>query len=142
MLGIRRYAPPMALRPGVLLCDAVGVEQARADCAAADATVFELITTGTNDRDAFFDAVRSTFPLDPPLQSSRSWDALADSLWEGLSNLDDRAIAVFWSGAGDFAAAAPVDYEIAVSVFENITRTLADPDATVGRPRQVSVFIC
>ena len=132
----------MPLRPGVRAADAGGVELARADCVAAKATVFDLTTTGANDRDAFFDAVRTTLPLDPPLQSSRSWDALADSLWEGLSNLDDRPIAVFWSGSGDFAAANPGDYEMAVAVFEDITRTLADPDATVGHPRQVTVFLC
>jgi hypothetical protein len=33
-------------------------------------------------REAFFDTVRSALPMDPPLVSCRSWDALSDSLWE------------------------------------------------------------
>ncbi len=38
-------------------------------------------------------------PLESELQTNRSWDALADSLWEGLRTLPARQVAIVWEGA-------------------------------------------
>lgn len=35
-------------------------------------------------KDDFFEAVRAVLPLDPPLVLNKVWDALSDSIWEGL----------------------------------------------------------
>ena len=43
---------------------------------------------------SFFNAVRRTLPLDPPLHSNRVWDALSDSFWSGLDELDDERIVI------------------------------------------------
>ena len=53
--------------------------------AAGPKVVIELSTAGGSGRKAFFDAVRSAAPLDPPVTSELSWDALEDSLWEACS---------------------------------------------------------
>jgi hypothetical protein len=131
----------MALRPGVIFLGAGEVDEVRAESVAVGATVFELDTVGRRDREDLFDAFRSTFPLDPPIQSARSWDALSDSLWEGLYQLDSDLVCIFWSDAAGFADASPVEYQTAIAVFEHVTESLGESRFTVDRPKTVAVFI-
>lgn len=103
--------------------------------------VIELSTAGGSGRKAFFDAVRSTVPLDPPVMSERSWDALEDSLWEGLFQLPDRRILISWLDASDYATESFEDYEAAMSVLASVADLLADEQATTGRPKDVDVYV-
>lgn len=36
------------------------------------------------DRKALFRCLSASLPMDPPIQSDRSWDALSDSIWGGV----------------------------------------------------------
>lgn len=47
-------------------------------------------------KDDFFNGIRKILPLDPPLSSNRSWDALNDSLWSGLNSLSENKILIIW----------------------------------------------
>ena len=105
------------------------------------ATTYVLSVPEPADRAAFFDAVRNTFPLDPPLIGSRSWDALSDSLWEGLRTLDATQVVIVWRDAEIMSKTHPSDYQIAVAVLEDITATLADTNATAGSTTIVTVYI-
>jgi barstar (barnase inhibitor) len=96
---------------------------------------------GSDRPAAFFDAIRHTLPLDPPLVGSRSWDALSDSLWSGLHEVSDNSIAIFWTGSSDFKDATSSDYSIALEILKDITGSLTDQSITNGRPKQVSVYI-
>ena len=105
------------------------------------ATTYVLSVPEPADRAAFFDAVRNTFPLDPPLIGSRSWDALSDSLWEGLRTLDATQVVIVWRDAEIMSKTHPSDYQIAVAVLEDITATLAETNATAGSTTIVTVSI-
>ncbi|WP_428957356.1 hypothetical protein [Streptomyces sp. cg35] len=52
-----------------------------------DGPTLVVSTEGRMDREAFLGAVRESLPLEPPLESSLSWDALSDSLRAGLHTL-------------------------------------------------------
>jgi len=77
----------MKLKPGVYEVSPSEAERLRAEATAVGATVYLLSGDEIVDRDSFFDAVRATSPLDPPLAGYyNSWDALSDSIWGGLEN--------------------------------------------------------
>lgn len=88
--------------------------------------VFTLPGEGVVDRASFFDAVRNVFPLDPPLAGSQSWDALSDSLWEGLHRHQCQRIAILWPNASDMASKASAEFEVALAVLEDIASTVGD----------------
>jgi hypothetical protein len=73
-------------------------------------------------RDSFFDAIRAQFPLDPPLTTNRSWDALSDSLFEGLSQLADNRIAIIWPRL----PAETDDMTIALSILDDVRHLLSN----------------
>jgi barstar (barnase inhibitor) len=108
--------------------------------AAADIVV-ELRTGFGGSRKAFFDAVRAAVQLDPPVQSERSWDALADSTWEGIFNLPARRILILWRDAAMFRAQAPEEFDLAAAVLADTATGLADPATTRGEPKDVRVLI-
>src|SRR5208282_6398864 len=74
----------MEFKIGLTRTGALDAEATRRQAEQSGYTTFMLPEKGIVDRVSFFEAVRTTLPLDPPLVGSRSWDALSDSLWEGL----------------------------------------------------------
>jgi hypothetical protein len=49
------------------------------------------------DESSFFTIVEDALPLDPPLNGMVNWDAFADSLWEGVLNLNQKQVAIIWT---------------------------------------------
>ncbi|WP_435187758.1 barstar family protein [Streptomyces sp. bgisy126] len=120
---------------------AASVPELLAEAARRDVPVFTLSTGGRTDKEAFFRAVRETLPLDPPLSVTRHvWDALADSLWNGLHGLGAPRAVVVWPDAGPVAEAHG-DYAIALDVLRDLPPTLADPRCTAGRRTELSVYV-
>lgn len=103
--------------------------------------VYSITTAGGSGRAAFFNAVRAALPLDPPVLSSRSLDALSDSLWGGIYSTDDQKIAIIWEDSSRFFEDTPEDFEGACSVLTEVTEALADRTFTAGQPKQVRVFV-
>lgn len=131
----------MEINPGLQRTGALDVEATRLRAEQAGFTVFVLPTTGIVDRASFFDAVRATFPLDPPLTGSHSWDALSDSLWEGLYTQPARRIAIVWQGTRAMANSATSDFETALDVLADVGSLLADPHATDGTPKELAILV-
>jgi hypothetical protein len=131
----------MSLQSGLVTIDPTAVEGVIEEATASGATTYVLSVSEPADRAAFFDAVRNTFPLDPPLIGSRSWDALSDSLWEGLRTLNAPRVVIVWRDAHIMGELHPDDYKIAVAVLEDLTATLSDVKATVRSPRTVNIYI-
>jgi Barstar (barnase inhibitor) len=100
-----------------------------------------LLPSGIKDRRAFFEGIRKSLPLDPPIVSNYSWDALADSLWGGLDSVDASGIAIIWPGSAEMAEAQPEDFEIAKSILLDLTESMADAEAAVGSVKQVLVVL-
>jgi hypothetical protein len=119
----------------------IDIEETRRAADRAGFTVFVFPTTGIVDRASFFAAVRATFPLDPPLRGSYSWDALSDSLWEGLFNHDSHRFAIVWQGTTAFSAAVTSDFETALGVLSDVATLLGDPIATGGRTKLVAILV-
>lgn len=90
--------------------------------------------------DDFFEGIRRTLPLDPPLHSNRSWDALADSLWAGLHSLEESRIVMVWPDAVGMEVHSPKDFAIAEDILSALPSSLADTKLTVGAPKQLLVL--
>ncbi|MFF4020345.1 barstar family protein [Streptomyces sp. NPDC001843] len=103
--------------------------------------MYTITTAGGSGRAAFFNAVRAALPLDPPVVSSRSLDALSDSLWGGISSTDDEKIAIIWEDSSRFFRDSPEEFEDACSVLAEVAESLADRTFTAGQPKQVRVFV-
>ncbi|MFI5525200.1 barstar family protein [Streptomyces platensis] len=103
--------------------------------------VFTLSTGGRTDEEAFFEAVRETLPLDPPLGTFRRvWDALSDSVWGGLHALETPRVVIVWPDARPVADAHG-DFWIALDILRDLVATLAEARYNGGRPTQVSVCV-
>ena len=100
-----------------------------------------MLQDGLDTKRGFFAAIASTMPLDPPLGGGLKWDALSDSLWEGVSKLPDPRIAIVWPDALTLADADPQTFETALGVLADVCRSLADREATLGAVKEVSVIV-
>ncbi len=131
----------MALVPGVHEVSEADLASAARVASTVGAAIFSLSTTGAATKADFFDAVRASLPLNPPVVSSRSWEALSDSLWEGLYEAGAALIVITWTGAADLRSASPADYDIAIEVLRDVVSSLGNEKSTVGKPKQVCVYV-
>lgn len=129
----------MEIKKGLHRTGALNVEATRLGAEQAGFTVF-VLPTGIVDRTSFFDAVRATFPLDPPLVGSRSWEALSDSLWEGLYTHPARRIAIVWQGTRSMASSTAPDFDMALHVLSDVANLLADLQATRGTTKELAIL--
>ncbi|WP_330459555.1 barstar family protein [Streptomyces sp. NBC_00820] len=120
-----------------------GIREVLDEASRRGFALYVLDTDGRADRESFFHAVRETLPLDPPLTSSRSWDALADSLWEGLrtETSGSSRVVVVWRDVVTPDGAAEEDFRTALEVLGDVAGSLADPGITGGAPKHVPVRV-
>ncbi|RQT89266.1 hypothetical protein DF041_26475 [Burkholderia cepacia] len=126
-------------KPGVYVIDAIEAKGIAEECRRSGWLVI-VLSEKMASKNQFFDAVRDNCPLDPPLQSNRSWDALADSLWSGLDEVDNERIVIFWPDSDRMVAAEPDAYAIATNIFEDLCASLADSNVTASRAKILLVF--
>lgn len=131
----------MGLQPGVHAVEVTAFGAVRDEAARCGAAVYVLGASLAATRDGFFAAVRAVIPMDPPLASAYSWDALSDSMFGGLYLLPEDEIVILWPESSAFSAAEPREYEIAVAVLADVAQTLSDHDLTVGNPKRLCVYI-
>ena len=93
-------------------------------------------------KDEFFDGVRQTLPLDPPLISNKSWDALDDSLWSGLESIPERNILIIWPSADKMKEHESNIFNIVSTIFEALPNSLSkSKDQGGGEKKLVIVGI-
>ena len=92
------------------------------------------------DRRSFLHAVSSSLPLDPPLVLHNSWDAMEDSLWQGLLDAAPEKIAILWKRSGELQRRSSRDFETAVSVFISVAESLGNESVTGGPTKRVIVL--
>lgn len=85
------------------------------------------------DRSSFFQAMRDTMPLDPPILSDYVWDALSDSLSQAVTDLGASHVLLVWPNAVVMEQRDPSEYAIAVEMLDDIAATVADPQYAGGR---------
>ncbi|WP_083266162.1 barstar family protein [Burkholderia lata] len=125
-------------RPGLYVTDSAEAERIAEKC-RRDNWLIIFLPAGVASKEQFFDAIRSTCPLDPPLSSSRNWDALADSLLMGLDEMEQERVAIFWPDSDRLKTVEPEAFAIATDILVDLCVTLADPDVTVSRPTTLVV---
>ena len=128
-------------RKGVRAIDRQEVGRAIDAARSGGLPVFVLEMDERVGREAFFDAVKAVLPHDPPLTSSRSWDALSDSVWEGVRNLEARRIVIIWPDATRFRDDASADYLVSMEVLADLVDSLGDSVATTGMPKEVCIIV-
>ncbi|MEU2513125.1 barstar family protein [Streptomyces syringium] len=132
----------MEFRSGLTVITPAEVSSILVEGARQEIPVFVLATEGRVDRESFFRAVRETLPLDPPLVSSRSWDALSDSLWEGVHKMASPHAVIVWCDAVfPDSESTGDDFQIALSVLQDVVESLADSCAANGTPKVLSVYV-
>jgi hypothetical protein len=109
--------------------------------ARLSSVVFEIMTGRTGGKKRFFGAVRRVLPLNPPLLRSASWDALSDSLFEGLRSLDSDRITILWRDAREWEEVFLEELGIAIAVLDDVARSLGNEAYTAGPPKRVDVFV-
>jgi hypothetical protein len=125
--------------PGLFTVDGTEIERLVASYDREGWRIFRL-PSSLASKDEFFEGIRQSLPLDPPLQSNRSWDALSDSLWSGLDNLKERKIVIVWPDASRMKALAPEAFSIATSILMDLITTLADEKTTLGNTKNLRVL--
>jgi hypothetical protein len=125
--------------PGLFTIDGTEIERLVASYDREGWQIFRL-PGSLASKDEFFEGIRQSLPLDPPLQSNRSWDALSDSLWSGLDNLKERKIVIVWPDASRMKALAPEAFSIATSILMDLITTLADEKTTLGNTKNLRVL--
>ncbi|RQZ04825.1 hypothetical protein DIE15_36320 [Burkholderia sp. Bp9031] len=126
-------------KPGIYVIDSIEAKGIAEECRCSGWLVI-FLPEKIASKNQFFDAIRDNCPLDPPLQSNRSWDALADSLWSGLDEVDNEKIVIFWPDSERMIAAEPDASAIATDIFADLCVSLADPSATASKVKMLLVF--
>ena len=124
---------------GIYVIDAIEARGIAEECRRRGWLVI-VLSEKIASKNQFFDAVRDNCPLDPPLQSNRSWDALADSLWSGLDEVDNERIVIFWPDSDRMVAAEPDAYAIATDIFEDLCVSLADSNVAASGAKTLLIF--
>ena len=96
------------------------------------------------DAKAFYDSIRRTFPLDPPIMmvgGKLVWDALSDSLVGGLATLDAKRIAIIWRNHTEMQRISPDNYRIALSVLEQVQEELGLDEVTMNNHKDVEIYL-
>lgn len=134
----------MDFSPGLHKVVSLDVAATAAEAASLGYKVFILPAHGIFDKMTFFDAVRATLPLNPPVHTS--WDALDDSLWEGLYELTEDRILILWPNArvmsanGTWSTPGFSDFQNALDIFEQAAATLGNPKYAPN-PKDVVVIV-
>jgi RNAse (barnase) inhibitor barstar len=105
------------------------------------ALVYTLPGRGIDGKAQFFNAVKETLPLDPSLGTGLVWDALSDSLYGGLSNVEAPRVALIWPNAASMRTKAPKDYQVAVSVLRQVAQQLKSPSTSPGYTKVLTIYI-
>lgn len=98
------------------------------------------IDGGPDNIDAFFTAIRNALPLNPPVDAL-VWDALSDSLWEGLYQLKAEKVAIVWRDAVRLRQGDPDAYKIALEILSDLVFSLADRKFAVGHVTRLLVLL-
>jgi hypothetical protein len=131
----------MKFETGVSLVDEAEATEIAKALEREGIPVYQITTGERSDRQAVFDAVRATLPLDPPLLGSHSWDALYDSLWGGIHALHIDRVALIWPDATYLSDNNPEEFKLAITVLKDTAELLLDESATVDDPTIVHVYV-
>lgn len=103
--------------------------------------LLRLRTKGSGDREAIFEAFRRDLPMDPPVQTAHSWEALSDSLFGGLLSLASTRVVILWEDAAQHESLRAGATGEALSILTEVAELLSSPQVTGGNSKLVAVLI-
>jgi RNAse (barnase) inhibitor barstar len=106
--------------------------------AEKNAAIFLLNASISTKRD-FFRAISQKIQLDPPLGDGLRWDALSDSLWNGLDLLESSKVLIVWPNASLMKTDSPEEFSIATSVLSDVAASLGTKEDTCDEPKEVMI---
>lgn len=106
---------------------------------ATDCQVFTL-SDNIDSKVNFFQSVKSTLPLDPVVQSNSNWDALSDSLWAGLDELNNDTIVILWPNARKLQVLEPDAFSISSEILVDISNSLGEESQTGGETKRIIII--
>lgn len=118
------------------ICDA---EQEIISAARRGSKIIRL-PSNISDKASFVEGIRAGVPLDPPVMAP-NWDALEDSIWEGICSLSEPSVVIVWPNADVMERRSPAEFAVATELLDSITRTLASDKVTVGAPKRVCIIL-
>ncbi|WP_293765983.1 barstar family protein [uncultured Aquitalea sp.] len=92
-------------------------------------------------KDTFCNGVRATLPLDPPLASNHSWDAINDSLWSGLELLPEEKLLIIWRTASEMRAHDIHNFKIACDTLEDLPKYICDSKKREGKEASLAIVV-
>jgi len=126
------------IKNGFFLLPESEAEKVISECELQHWKIFKL-PGNLSSKSEFFDGVRLTLPLDPPLASNRSWDALDDSLWSGLDSLLDENILIIWPYVNNMRLNWVRDFEIIREIFSDLTKTISNDEFNNGSNKNIII---
>jgi hypothetical protein len=106
----------------------------------ADGWPTYVLPGAPHDWDSFVVSIREVLPLDPPIARG-VWDAVKDSLWEGLDQLNVEKVAIVWPESKRMRQSEGDGYSRAVDLFTLLVFELADRKYTVDHVTRLLVLL-
>ena len=93
---------------------------------ADDITPIRFDGSGVTDKDSFLARADTDLPRPEDLHP-HNWDALADTLWNGLATAEGTMLAIVWTDAHEMAHGDLQDFLVAVDVLITAARSASVP---------------
>ena len=68
-------------------------------------------------------------------------DALSDSIFGGLGDVDEPLAVIAWADPSTLADADPEASRIALDILYNLVEDLANPEFTAGHPKDLAILL-
>lgn len=104
--------------------------------------ILEINGQAIDSAATFLAQAKENLPLDPPLISKEMhWDAFSDSLFEGITNLPAKNIALIWHKTSNFAKHNQIDYEKTIAELAFVAETAANQEYADNQVKKFLVFL-
>lgn len=103
--------------------------------------IFKLDGARTVSAESFFLAVKESLPLSPDLSGRVNWDALVDSLFEGLSEQQEQKFSIVWSDVDAMLSRNVSDFFWAVHSLYQVALDLNSPRSGLKKTVELTVVL-
>ncbi|MCH4091693.1 barstar family protein [Acetobacter sp.] len=98
-------------------------------------SVFKIvISNNIKNKSDFFLAIKENFLLDPPI-NSLNWDALSDSFYESINNLEEKKILIIFENLIDFFYLKKYDFIVSLNILNDLSEEIFSP------PKKLKIYI-
>ena len=105
-----------------------------------DFLVIRLDGTNVTDKASFLKQAEADLPRPTDL-FPHNWDALADTLWNGLFDLKANQVALVWTQAQRLAHGDLQDFLDAIRILSDVARQVMDGANSFPRPLTMLLFL-